>query len=131
MERGGPVIFIYLDGAVANQSGDHRNGSAPQTISLVYFHQYLVTFGLSIIGGGSGYTTPSIDLPAIRHRGSPRRRARRSGQTRRNISTPLRWPALHLLNAGRPLRLQGPFHLPAILHAAIFSSISDHSKLRC
>jgi hypothetical protein len=34
--------------------------AAPQTISLVYYHQYLVTFGFSIIGGGSGYSTPSI-----------------------------------------------------------------------
>ena len=34
--------------------------NAPQTISFIYFHQYLVTFGFSIIGGGSGYSTPSI-----------------------------------------------------------------------
>jgi hypothetical protein len=34
--------------------------TAPQTISLVYYHQYMVTFGFSVIGGGSGYSTPSI-----------------------------------------------------------------------
>jgi len=34
--------------------------AAAQTISFVYYHQYLVTFGFSIIGSGSGYSTPSI-----------------------------------------------------------------------
>jgi hypothetical protein len=33
--------------------------ASPQTISLVYYHQYLVTFSLSIIGGGSNYSAPS------------------------------------------------------------------------
>ena len=33
--------------------------ASPQTISLVYYHQYLVTFSVSIIGGGSDYTVPS------------------------------------------------------------------------
>ena len=43
------------------QTNQATTGTAgtPQTISLVYFHQYLVTFGFSIIGGGSGYSTPS------------------------------------------------------------------------
>ena len=31
-----------------------------QTISFVYYHEYLVTFGFSVIGGGSNYTAPSV-----------------------------------------------------------------------
>ncbi len=44
------------------QTNQATSGTAatPQTISLIYFHQYMVTFGFSIIGGGSGYSTPSI-----------------------------------------------------------------------
>ena len=35
--------------------------STTQTISLVYYHQYLVTFAFNIIGGGTNYTAPSVN----------------------------------------------------------------------
>lgn len=35
--------------------------SAPQTISLVYYHQYLVTFAFNITGGGTNYSAPSVN----------------------------------------------------------------------
>ena len=34
--------------------------SSPQTISLVYYHQYLVTFAFYVTGGGTNYTSPSV-----------------------------------------------------------------------
>ena len=33
--------------------------TSPQTIDFVFYHQYLVTFGFSIVGGGSSYSPPA------------------------------------------------------------------------
>jgi Divergent InlB B-repeat domain len=32
-----------------------------QTISFAYYHEYMVTFGFSVIGGGTNYTAPSVN----------------------------------------------------------------------
>jgi hypothetical protein len=44
------------------QTSQPTTGTAisPQTINLVFYHQYLVTFNFSIIGGGTGYSPPAI-----------------------------------------------------------------------
>jgi hypothetical protein len=44
------------------QTSQPTTGTAisPQTINLVFYHQYLVTFNFSIIGGGTGNSPPSV-----------------------------------------------------------------------
>ena len=52
------------------QTNQATTGTAtsPQTISFVFYQQYLVTFGFSVIGGGSNYTPPAV---ACQQFGSP------------------------------------------------------------
>ena len=39
--------------------------TAGQTVSLVYYHQFSVNFGFSIIGGGNAFSTPSVSYTAF------------------------------------------------------------------
>lgn len=43
------------------------NGSATAgaTVALTYYHQYLVGFGYSVVGGGTGYQAPSVQFTAF------------------------------------------------------------------
>lgn len=44
------------------QTDQPTNGIAnsSETINLAYYHQYSVTFGFSVLGGGSGYSEPEV-----------------------------------------------------------------------
>ncbi|MDA4129008.1 MAG: hypothetical protein OK422_06105 [Thaumarchaeota archaeon] len=35
---------------------------SPQTVVLVYYHQFFVSFGYNVAGGGTGYTSPSVGV---------------------------------------------------------------------
>ncbi len=54
-----------LQGSTSNerwQTNQPTTASASfsQTISLVYYHQFLVTLGFNVAGGGSGYSPPTV-----------------------------------------------------------------------
>jgi hypothetical protein len=55
-----------LVGSTANERWDSPvsagSAIAGQTVSLVYYHQFLVSFGYSVTGAGSGYVPPSISF---------------------------------------------------------------------
>ena len=53
-----------------NQSNTGEATSAT-TINFVYYHQYLVQFGYSVVGGGSGYTAPAVTAVQFGSKFSP------------------------------------------------------------
>jgi hypothetical protein len=60
------TISDPLPGSTASESWrtlQQTNGTAtaPEAISLVYYHQFYVTFDYNIIGGGSGYSLPGVN----------------------------------------------------------------------
>jgi len=55
------------------QTNQASTGAAtsPQTIDFVFFHQYLVTFGFNVIGGGSNYSPPAATCQEFGNQISP------------------------------------------------------------
>jgi hypothetical protein len=58
-------VSSILQGSTANErwkTNQPTDGTAssPQTLRLSYYHQYLVMFSYSVVGGGSGYKPPVV-----------------------------------------------------------------------
>lgn len=55
------------------QTNQASTGAAtsPQTIDFVFFHQYLVTFGFNVVGGGSNYSPPAATCQEFGNQISP------------------------------------------------------------
>jgi hypothetical protein len=58
-----------LAGSTANERWESSVSSgaatAGQTVALVYYHQFLVGFASSVIGGGTAYSSPSVSFTAF------------------------------------------------------------------